>query len=73
MTRPAVTVASTPETWKYSATRKEPNAAIVVSAASIRCSEVRSETRMAAPPNSAPTTTPPSTIFPRVKAVATAV
>ena len=71
MTRPAATVASTPENWKCSASRNEPYAATAVSVACTKWSEVRPASATAAAPQLSPTKTPPPVIKARVRPTST--
>ena len=70
--RPAATVASTPEKWRFSASRNEPYAATAVSVACTKWSEVRPASATAAAPQVTPTKMPPPVIKARVRPTATA-
>ena len=69
--RPAATVASTPEKWKFSASRNEPYAATAVNVACTKWSEVRPASATAAAPQVTPTKMPPPVIKARVRPTAT--
>ena len=70
--RPAATVASTPEKWKFSASRNDPYAATAVNVACTKWSEVRPASTIAAAPQVTPTKMPPPVIKARVRPTATA-